>query len=469
MVWSVVQFLHRNLPAGLIHGSPVPLTEPPLAGDISAESDERKISRSLLSYGPPRLSLQLHAREASVDPTVLPPGAANSDVLGVQELLNEMPESASVEQTAIPETSQSYDPEDVSPTAAEASFLEVVATGIETPMVIPETTWAVTDLEKGKESLEFTAADIAFVEEEPVAPDESIGQGQPIPQLTVAPFAEPALSEMTQPEPDVKADSVPPEVPLAETMADWDGAQSTAESFSFLSMAATEPISPQPTTPTVMQETTITPPPAPPTFSPTMAVQRPAGTMRTAVQLTFSLEIGSMQLTPTFEMRDLQLKPTSRVVTMRLAPCQAPHPPIDLQINFEIAKIELEGETIRTVRLLPSGQEKPTVISSSSFAVARLELEPNSGIASVQLTPSHQAGASVHLTAGFQISAIEFSPGFGIAAIVLNSTSRNVSLQLPGAEPNSTEDAPIFAIERVELNGSQLGLIQVTQLGSGHL
>jgi hypothetical protein len=75
----------------------------------------------------------------------------------------------------------------------------------------------------------------------------------------------------------------------------------------------------------------------------------------------------------------------------------------------------------------------------------------------------------VHLTAGFQISAIEFSPGFGIAAIVLNSTSRNVSLQLPGAEPNSTEDAPIFAIERVELNGSQLGLIQVTQLGSGHL
>ena len=138
-----------------------------------------------------------------------------------------------------------------------------------------------------------------------------------------------------------------------------------------------------------------------------------------------------MQLTPTFEMRDLQLKPTSRVVTMRLAPSQAPHPPIDLQITFEIAKIELEGETIRTVRLVPSTQEKPAVISSSSFGIASFELEPNSGVASLQLTPSHEAGASVHLTACFQISAIEFSPGFGIAAIVLNSTSRNVYIAAP--------------------------------------
>ena len=175
-----------------------------------------------------------------------------------------------------------------------------------------------------------------------------------------------------------------------------------------------------------------------------------------------------MQLTPTFKMHDLQLRPTSRVVTMRLAPSQASHPPLDLQIAFEIVKVELEGETISTVRLVPSGQDKPAVISSSSFAVSRFELEPNSGIASVQLTPSHQASASVHLTAGFQISAIEFSPGFGIAAIVLNSTSRNVSLQLPGAEP-TIEDAPVFAIEKVEMNGSQLGLIQVTQLSSAHL
>jgi hypothetical protein len=233
-------------------------------------------------------------------------------------------------------------------------------------------------------------------------------------------------------------------------------------------MTVSEPTSAQPTTPTIMQETTITPSPVAHTFPPTMPTPRPAGAMQTAVQLTFSMEIGSMQLTPTFEMRDLQLKPTSRVVTMRLAPCQAPHPPLDLQITFEIVKIELEGETISTVRLVPSAQEKPAVISSSSFAVSRFELEPNSGIASVQLTPSHQAGASVHLTASFQISAIEFSPGFGIAAIVLNSTSRDVSLQLPGAEP-TIEDAPVFAIEKIEMNGSQLGLIQVTQRSSGHL
>jgi hypothetical protein len=38
-------------------------------------------------------------------------------------------------------------------------------------------------------------------------------------------------------------------------------------------------------------------------------------------------------------------------------------------------------------------------------------------------------------------------------------------LQLPGAEP-TIEDAPVFAIEKVEMNGSQLGLIQVTQLSA---
>ncbi len=493
LVWSIVQFLHRNLPPGLIKGSPVPLTDPPLDGGIPVASDEQKISSNLLSYGPPKLSLQLQAREASIDPTALPSVAANGDALKVEELLNDVSEpgsetveeialrpsfpfesaareweSASVEQKGLSESSRPNDSEEASRAAegssAAASDSEV-PTDVEMPLASAETNWPGTDLEKGQATQQPIAADFTFVEEKPVAPDESIGQGQPIPQLTAAPFAEATLSELTQPEPE----SVTPEVATTETTANLDAAQSVAEPLSFPSMITeTEPTSSQPTTPNIMQEMTITSPPADHAFSPTTPAQRPAGAMRTAVQLTFSLEIGSMQLTPTFEMRDLQLKPTSRVVTMRLAPCQAPYPPLDLQITFEIAKIELEGETIRTVRLVPSGQEKPAVISSSSFAVARFELEPNSGIASVQLTPSHQGGASVHLTAGFQISAIEFSPGFGIAAIVLNSTSRNVSLQMPGAEP-MIEDAPVFAIERVEMNGSQLGLIQVTQLSSGHL
>ena len=497
LVWSIVQFLHRNLPPGLIQGSPVPLTEPPLAGEISEASDEQKISSSLLNYGPPKLSLQLEARETSVDPTALSSVGVNGHALGVHELLTDIPETGfeAVEEIAallsiplLPRAKRRVPRSNRKPfrkplgRTIQRKFLRppgnllflrlnpaVGPTEIEIPLAIAETAWPMTDLGRGEETPQSTATALAPSEEEPVTPDESVGQGQPIPQLTAAPFAEPALSELTQPEPEFTGDSVRPEMAAPETMADRDAAQSAAEPLSFPStILAPEPISPQPTTPNIMQEMTITPPPAAHAFSPTMPTQRPAGAMRTAVQLTFSLEIGSMQLTPTFEMRDLQLKPTSRMVTMRLAPCQAPHPPIDLQITFEIAKIELEGETIRTVRLVPSTQEKPAVISSSSFAVARLELEPNSGIASVQLTPSHQAGASVHLTAGFQISTIEFSPGFGIAAIVLNSTSRNVSLQLPGAEP-TIEDAPVFAIERVEMNGSQLGLIQVTQLGSGHL
>jgi tetratricopeptide (TPR) repeat protein len=467
LVWTIVQFLHRNLPPGLIQGSPVPLTEPPLSGDISEAGDEQKISSNLLNYGPPKLSLQLQARETSVDPTALPLLAANDDAMGVQELIDEMPEAnseaveeivprasfysepatreeerASVEQETVFEISRPYDSEEVSRAAGGPSALTIdseVLTEIEMPLAVAETAWPVTDLEKRQETPQSTVADRGPLGGELAAPDELVGQGQPIPQLTAA--------------------------------------QSAAETLSFPSMlrkrsismtTAPEPISPQPTTPTIMQEMTITPPPAAQAFSSTMPAQRTAGAMQTAVQLTFSMEIGSMQLTPTFEMRDLQLKPTSRVVTMRLAPCQAPHPPLDLQITFEIVKIELEGETISTVRLVPSAQEKPAVISSSSFAVARFELEPNSGIASVQLTPSHQAGASVLLTADFQISAIEFSPGFGIAAIVLNSTSRNISLQLPSAEP-TIEDAPVFAIEKVEMNGSQLGLIQVTQLSPGHL
>ena len=496
LVWSIVQLLHRNLSAGLIQGSHVLLTEPPLSGDISEAGDGQKISSNLLDYGPPKLSLELQARETSVDPTAIPLLAANDDALGVQELRNDITETnseaveeiaphptfyyesvtrederASVEQEAVSEASGPNDSEEVSRAAGESSPVAIdseVLAEIEMPPAIAETTWPVLDSEKGQETPQSTVADLAPPWEELAAPDESVGQGQPIPQLTAAPFTEAPLSEPTQTEPELTDGSVNPSAVAAETTASREAAQAPAEPLSFPSITVSEPTSAQPTTPTIMQEITITPPPVAHTFSPTMPAQRPAGAMETAVQLTFSMEIGSMQLTPTFEMRDLQLKPTSRVVTMRLAPSQTPHPPLDLQITFEIVKIELEGETISTVRLVPSAQKKPAVISSSSFAVSRFELEPNSGIASVQLASSHQAGASVHLTASFQISAIEFSPGFGIAAIVLNSTSRDVSLQLPGAEP-TIEDAPVFAIEKIEMNGSQLGLIQVTQRSSGQL
>ncbi len=291
------------------------------------------------------------------------------------------------------------------------------------------------------------------------ATETSVDPVLPVPHLVAAPLMEPAFFIPTQGNPQA-AD--------AEWMGGPSAARSVVAPASFSSeIIAAESILPKSTDPNIMQEMTITPPPVSQAFSPPMPVQRPAGVMRTSVQLTFSLEIASLQLTPAFEMRDLQLRSSSQLVTMRLASCEPSQQPINLDVTFEIAKIELENGVIRAIRLLPSDRQRPAVISSSSFAVAGLELETSSRVASVHLARPDQPGASVYLTAGFQIAAIEFSACFGIAAIVLNSISRNASLQLPGAESNPMQDAPVFAIERVEMNGSQLSLIQVTQLGSG--
>lgn len=175
-----------------------------------------------------------------------------------------------------------------------------------------------------------------------------------------------------------------------------------------------------------------------------------------------------MQLTPTFKMSGLQLKPTSKVVSMRLAPLQDPEPPpMNLQVTFEVAKIDLVGGTIATIRLVPSAREKPAVLSSPSFAISGFQLVSGAGPPSVQVTPSHQEQASVYLTAHFQIAAIEFTPLFEISSIVLKATTRNVFMQLPSSGPSSIDSAPGFEIESVELaaNGT-LGMIGVTSLCS---
>ena len=298
---------------------------------------------------------------------------------------------------------------------------------------------------------EKTAPEVASVadaaSEEPFWLDEEpVDQGQPIPQLTTALSADPVISELTQPEPDSDLVLIEEEDFVAAPIAGREAVQSSIETPAFASkILSTEPIRLQPTTPFNMPETTMTPAaPATRPASSTMSVQQPVGGMHTAVQLTFSLEIASMQLTPTFKMSGLQLKPTSKVVSMRLAPSQDPQPPMNLQVTFEVAKIELAGGTIGTVRLAPSAREKPAVLSSPSFAISGLELVPGAGAGPVQLTPSHQEQASVHLTAHFQIAAIEFTPLFEIAAIVLNSTSRNVFMQLPGSGPTSIDNAPGF-------------------------
>src|SRR5439155_818593 len=89
-------------------------------------------------------------------------------------------------------------------------------------------------------------------------------------------------------------------------------------------------------------------------------------------------------------------------------------------------------------------------------------------VASVQLTPSQQAKASVLVTVPFEINTIEFSPSFEIASVVLDSNSKQVSVQLPGANLSSGDRAPIFEIGNLQLGESgEIALIELNLVGHG--
>ncbi len=302
--------------------------------------------------------------------------------------------------------------------------------------------------------------------------EEPIGQGQPVPFLTPAPIA-----EMAQPE-DAPATTV---AGLGAGLAGIGALRHSVAPSSAVETVSDEPMAQQPTTQLTMpQPTQPTPAIRPMPTSPASgaapqqaggaqpAAQPAPGGMHTAVQLTFSFEISSLQLTPSFKMGALQLKPTSRIVTMRLAPSQHPQPAMNLQVTFEIASVQLNGSSLGVVRLTPSQQQRPSISSSPSFNVAGLQLVAGSESAPVQITPSQQGQASVHVTGAFQIATVEFSPSFEIASIILNSTSRNVSVQLPGSGPSAVEGAPVFEITNVALGGNgEIGTMQLNPQGSG--
>ena len=107
---------------------------------------------------------------------------------------------------------------------------------------------------------------------------------------------------------------------------------------------------------------------------------------------------------------------------------------MNLQVTFEVAKVQPAGGAFGSVRLTPSQQQRPTATGSPSFTVGGLQLVPNFEAAPLQLTPS-QGQASVLVTAPFQIATVEFSPSFEIASIILNSNSKQVAVQLPSAGP----------------------------------
>jgi tetratricopeptide (TPR) repeat protein len=237
-----------------------------------------------------------------------------------------------------------------------------------------------------------------------------------------------------------------------------------------------QPVFSQTTTPATMPETTQTPPapiakaPAPPVPKPQPQPQPqapvPAAGMQTSVQLTFSFEIAAMQLTPSFKMGVLKVRPISKLVTMRLPSPQRAQSALNLQVAFEVVKIQPVAGALGTMRIVPSQQQRPAMGGMPSFAVAGLQVVSNSETAPVQLTPSPQGRASVFVTVPFQISTLEFSPTLEIGSVTLNSNSKQVVVQLPGAGPGPAEGAPMFEIANLELNESgEIAMMQLNLLG----
>jgi len=248
--------------------------------------------------------------------------------------------------------------------------------------------------------------------------------------------------------------------------------ESTAELVSgFQPPIPAQPVFPQTTIPATMPETTQTPPapiakaPVPPVPKPQPQPPAPAAGMQTSVQLTFSFEIAAMQLTPSFKMGVLKVRPISKLVTMRLPSPQRAQSALNLQVAFEIVKIQPVAGALGTIRVVPSQQQRPAMGGMPSFAVAGLQLVPNSETAPVQLTPSPQARASVFITVPFQISTLEFSPTLEIGSVTLNSNSKQVVVQLPGTGPAPAEGAPMFEIANLELNeGGEIVMMQLNLL-----
>jgi hypothetical protein len=275
---------------------------------------------------------------------------------------------------------------------------------------------------------------------------EPIEQGQPVPYQIVVTAEQP---------PETAA----PEEPAIATVAEIAGVGRAIAGIGALPEATEIPtasdeehFASQPTTIETMPETLQTP---------TDPVIR-AGGMHTAVEITLSCEIASMQLTPAFKVGALQLRPISKVVTMRLASSPPQEAPMNLQANFEIAKIQGASGSLGQLRLNPSQQQRPATLATPSFNISSLHLVSGFESAPLQLTPSHQTQASVHLTAAFQVTSVEFSPTFEIAGIILNSTSTTVAVQLPGAGASPIENAPMFEITNVQMaSNGEIALLQL--------
>jgi tetratricopeptide (TPR) repeat protein len=417
--------------------------------------------------GPRQVSLRLKASEPSLRRAVIPSAKPSRAFAPAAEPVIERNGESEVAAKAPPSPVSEPAFESVGPVIEQAAELWTPEV-----MPMPEPEFGASPAPMAEESpapmaeespapmVEETPAPVieepVFAHAGPMAEPEAepVGQGQPIPQLTPAIGSEPYTPEIvTEPEPQP--------VGVGEF-------GSIIEPPSFNQEAAfAEPLISQPITPATMPEPTQTPTaPVVRTSAPGGAPQ--SGSMQTAVQLTFAFEIASMQLTPTFKMGAVQLRPVSKIVTMRLAASQHPQPAMNLQVNFEVSKIQPSGGSLGSIRLTPSQQQRPAAAGSPSFTVAGLQLVSDFAAAPLQLTPSQQTHTSVLVTAPFQIATVEFSPSFEIASIVLNSNSKQVSVQLPGPTSGAIEGAPIFEIANLQLTGTgDIGMMQLHLVGHG--
>lgn len=444
LAWVIVPELRRRF-AGAVYAGVSPVTEPSFDDGNDLRDHEEVASTRRFSGGPPRRSVQLKATEPSVRRAVIPVGkpgrGSTADVgHGVEHFHAPAPEFTSPNETV---------PEELAAASAEPE-----ASDVGEPMeVVAETEYAGAEIASSTEQTIESSATIPL-ESETAMRDKSFAEPEPIAQGQPVPYQTPPAA----PPPSIRP---PKESPIPEPV------RPLADIPSFVPRTVSTEPSIQPSTqPAIMPEPTPTPVirTAPATGAPSPV----AGGMQTAVQITFSCEIAALQLTPAFKMGALQLKPTSKIVMMRLSPSQQPQPAMNLQVTFEVATVQLAGNSLGTIRLTPSQQQKPGVNTSPAFNIAGVQLVSGSESAPVQLTPSQQGGkASVHMTAAFNIATVEFSPSFEIASIVLNCTSKSVSVQLPGAGPSAIEGAPVFEIANVQVGGSgEIGLIQLGPPGA---
>ena len=448
---------------------------------------EKKVASGNGFFGGPRqVSLRLTASKPSLRHTALPLAKATRSFDGLADLAGKEAQASAyhpAEHELTPLTEPFFESESGGPVVEypakttrqlepeSSSFAETVFDSAVGPVIEQTADTLQPSVPHASEMGEVSAVSKLSGSSE-ITTEEPIEIPKPAEEIVL-----PDVAALTSTEPEVL--QIGPEFALphedAVTSAQSPVAEAvTAPAPDTQAAISAEPEFPRTTTPATMPEPTQTPP-APITKPPAAPVSKPpavpvtqpqsAATMQTSVQLTLSFEIAAMQLTPSFKMGSLNVRPISKVVTMRLAHSQQPQPA--MQVSFEIAKIQPLGSALGTIRMVPS-QQSPPGTGSSSVAVAGVQVVANSEAAPVQLTPSQPGQATVFVTVPCQIMTIEFAPSLEIASVVLNSNSKQVRLQLPGAGPNQREGAPTFEITHLQLGDSgDIAMMHLNLLGSG--